>query len=288
MSMKSFIKQLHIWLSIPLGVIISIICFTGAILVFEREIAQYVQSEYYWVDSAQGEPLPMEELRAKVEATLDKGKSIVDVEVDADPERTYMFKIVKSGKGGKKGKPETIYVNQYTGEVLGTPKRLAFFQETFRLHRWLMDAPAEKGAMSFGKLVVGISTIAMVILLISGIVLWWPKGIKMLKNRTKVSLTRGWRRFNYDLHVSAGMYATILLLIMALTGLVWSFEWYSDGFYALFGEDARQWLRALHTGSIGGITTKILWAIAAIIGGTLPLTGYYLWIKRKFCRKQAH
>lgn len=285
--MKSFIRQLHIWLSIPLGVIISIICFTGAILVFEREIAQYVQSEYYWVDSAQGEPLSMEELRARVEATLDKGKSIVDVEVDADPEHTYMFQVVKSGKGGKKGKPETIYVNQYTGEVLGTPKRLAFFQETFRLHRWLMDAPAEKGAMSLGKIVVGISTLAMVVLLISGIVLWWPKGIKMLKNRTKVSLTKGWRRFNYDLHVSAGMYATILLLIMALTGLVWSFEWYKDGFYALFGEDARQWLRALHTGSIGGITTKILWAIAAIIGGTLPLTGYYLWIKRKFCKKNS-
>ena len=285
--MKSFLKQLHIWLSIPLGVVISIVCFTGAILVFEREITAEVQSEYYYVDSVQGEPLPMEVLRANVEATLDGGKSIKDVEVEDDPERTYMFKIAKSNKENKRDKPETLFVNQYTGEVLGTPERLPFFRETFRLHRWLMDAPAEKGSMSIGKMVVGISTIAMVILLISGIVLWWPKGIKMLKNRTKVALTKGWRRFNYDLHVSAGMYATILLLIMALTGLVWSFEWYKDGFYALFGEGAREWLRALHTGSIGGITTKILWCIAAIIGGTLPLTGYYLWIKRKFCRKQA-
>lgn len=285
--MKSFIKQLHIWLSIPLGVVISITCFTGAILVFEDEITTEVQSEYYYVDSVQGEPLPMEVLRANVEATLGEDRSIKDVKIEDDPERTYMFKIVKDDNKGKKAKPETLFVNQYTGEVLGTPERLPFFQVTFRLHRWLMDAPDEKGEMSIGKMVVGISTIAMVILLISGIVLWWPKGIKMLKNRTRVALTKGWRRFNYDLHVSAGMYATILLLIMALTGLVWSFEWYKDGFYALFGEDAREWLRGLHTGSIGGMTTKILWCIAAIIGGTLPLTGYYLWIKRKFCRKQA-
>ncbi len=285
--MKSFIKQLHIWLSIPLGVVISIICFTGAILVFEKEITAEVQSEYYYVDSVQDKPLPMEELCANVEATLDEELSIIDVEVEDDPERTYMFKIAKDDNKGKKAKPETLFVNQYTGEVLGTPERLPFFQVTFRLHRWLMDAPAEKGEMSIGKMVVGISTLAMVILLISGIVLWWPKGIKMLKNRVKVALTKGWRRFNYDLHVSAGMYATILLLIMTLTGLVWSFDWYRDGFYALFGEDAREWLRGLHTGSIGGMTTKILWCIAAIIGGTLPLTGYYLWIKRKFCRKQA-
>ncbi len=283
--MKSFIKQLHIWLSIPLGVIISIICFTGAILVFEPEITQAVHSEYYYVDSVQGEPLPMEVLRDNVKATLNEGESIKDVVVDGDPERTYMFKIVKSGK---KSKPQTLYVDQYSGEVIGTPERLPIFRESFRLHRWLMDVPLTKGEMTFGKLVVGISTLAMVILLISGIVLWWPKGIKMLKNRTKVAVTKGWRRFYYDLHVSAGMYATVLLLIMALTGLVWSFEWYKDGFYALFGDGAREWLRALHTGSIGGVTTKILWCIGAIIGGTLPLTGYYLWIKRKFCKRKSN
>lgn len=284
MDMKSFIRQLHIWLSIPLGVIISIICFTGAILIFEPEITEKVHSEYYYVDSVEGEPLPMEELRNRVEATLDDDEVIKDVEVDEDPERTYVFKVATRGK---KAKPQSVFVDQYTGEVIGTPERLPLFRESFRLHRWLMDAPAVKGEMTLGKLVVGISTLAMVVLLVSGIVLWWPKGIKMLKNRTKVVFNKGWRRFYYDLHVSAGMYATILLLIMALTGLVWSFAWYRDGFYALFGEGAREWLRALHTGSIGGVFTKVLWFIGAIIGGTLPLTGYYLWIKRKFCKKRG-
>lgn len=276
---RKIFKQLHIWLSIPLGVLMSITCFTGAMLIFERELTPHLQSEYYYVESIKGEPLAMEELRAKVEATLGVKQKIYDVEVLDNEERTYIFYLDKRGK-------QKLFVDQYSGEVLGKPERHHFFATMFRMHRWLMDVPQAKGAMTAGKMIVGISTLAMALVLLSGIVIWWPKTVKMWKNRSKVSLRKGWRRFFYDLHVSGGIYAVVLLLIMALTGLVWSFEWYRDGFYALFGEDARTWLRALHTGDIGGMTTKVLWFIAALIGATLPLTGYYLWLKRKFKRRE--
>ena len=36
----------------------------------------------------------------------------------------------------------------------------------------------------------------------------------------------------------------------------------------------------VHTGSWGGIITRILNFLAALIGATLPLTGYWLWIRR--------
>jgi uncharacterized iron-regulated membrane protein len=275
---RKIFRQLHIWLSIPLGVLMSITCFTGAMLIFEKELTPHLQSDYYYVENVEGEPLPMEELRAKVEASLDEGEKIYDVKVMDDAERSYIFHLDKRGKS-------KLCVNQYTGEVLGKPERHEFFATMFRMHRWLMDAPQAKGEMSAGKLIVGISTLAMAIVLISGIVLWWPKTLKMWRNRSQIALRKGWRRFWYDLHVSGGIYAVVLILIMALTGLVWSFEWYRDGFYALFGEDARTWLRALHTGDIGGMTTRIMWFIAAIIGATLPLTGYYLWIKRTFAKR---
>ncbi len=274
--MMNIVKQLHIWLSIPLGLVISITCFTGAALVFEKEISHAVQRDYYYVQP-KGEPIAIEELQAKVETELDEGKSIQSVEIDSDPERSYGFKI---------GRRQTIYVNQYTGEILGTPERLEFFQTMFRMHRWLMDSPGGKGKMSLGKMVVGISTICFVVLLVTGCFLWWPKTLKMWRNRSVIAIRKGWHRFWYDLHAVGGIYATILLLIMALTGLVWSFGWYRDGFYALFGDGAREWLRALHTGDIGGMFTRVLWFVAALIGGTLPLTGYYLWIRRKFFRRQ--
>ena len=37
----------------------------------------------------------------------------------------------------------------------------------------------------------------------------------------------------------------------------------------------------VHTGSWGGIITRILNFLAAFIGATLPLTGYWLWVRRK-------
>ena len=147
--MRSLVKQLHIWLSIPLGVVVSITCFTGALLVFEKEISRAVQREYHYVEEVGAEAIPLVELQAKVEATLAEGKSVQSVEIDDDPERTYVFSL---------GKKERLYVNQYTGEILGSSERLGFFRTTFRLHRWLMDAPMSKGEMSFGKMVVGIST----------------------------------------------------------------------------------------------------------------------------------
>ena len=88
-----------------------------------------------------------------------------------------------------------------------------------------MDPPAYKGAKSAGK-VMGITTFVMVVILVSGIVIWIPRTRKALRNRLVVSCTKGWWRFWYDSHVSLGIYVTLFLLVMALTGLTWSFQWY--------------------------------------------------------------
>ena len=42
----------------------------------------------------------------------------------------------------------------------------------------------------------------------------------------------------------------------------------------------RGWIYSMHVGSWGGIVTRIMAFIAALLGGTLPLTGYYLWMRR--------
>ena len=36
--MKKFFRKLHLWVSVPFGIVITITCFTGALLVFEKEI----------------------------------------------------------------------------------------------------------------------------------------------------------------------------------------------------------------------------------------------------------
>ena len=48
----------------------------------------------------------------------------------------------------------------------------------------------------------------------------------------------------------------------------------------------RSWVYMLHVGSWGGMVTRILWFLVSLFGATLPITGYYLWIKRIY--KQKH
>lgn len=339
-----------------------------------------MQREYYYVESVKSEPLPLDELLNRVEPTLKDGQRITGVTISDDPERTYKVNLSQP-------KRAAIYVDQYSGEVLGEAGRLEFFRTIFLLHRWLMDSRPEDGSAIFwGKMIVGVSTLMFVIILLSGIVIWVPKSIKAWKNRSKIAVTKGWHRFWYDLHVAGGIYATLLLLAMALTGLTWSFEWYRNDFYKLFGVEIQEksksaeapkqerdvqrergvrglaytvdispyiawerayrnvrevvepgasitisqgsasvslagwgnqrasdkynfdnatgeitsvelysdsqrsrkirgWIFSVHVGNWGGILTRILWFLAAMIGATLPLTGYYLWIKRKFFRK---
>lgn len=73
------------------------------------------------------------------------------------------------------------------------------------------------------------------LVLLSGVVIWWPKTRRMLRNSLKITVSKGRHLLWRGLHVAGGMYVLLLLLVMALTGLTWSFQWYSKGFYALFG-----------------------------------------------------
>ena len=42
----------------------------------------------------------------------------------------------------------------------------------------------------------------------------------------------------------------------------------------------RGWIYSVHVGSFGGLPTRLLWFVAAMLGALLPLTGYYLWYRR--------
>ena len=372
--MKKALHKIHLWLSIPLGLIITVICFTGATLVFEQDITRALNKNLYQVEVPQGkERLAPSEVINIVQDRHGEMK-ISSVSIPKAADATYQ---ISFSNGGKK----VLFVNPYTGESIGWSKSYPFFQTMRKLHRWFLDAPKSKGSMSTGKLIVGVSTIAMTIILISGLVIWIPRTRKALKNRLTVACGKGTRRLMYDSHVALGFYATIFLLIMALTGPTWSFGWYREAAYSLLGAEpqpqsqqaghghrhnekkengrterqqensiaydaalkeiqslyseynyiklgkneatvslnkngyrqkadnikfnpktgeiteirkfednsVRQNLRgliySLHVGTWGGPITKILYFLAALTGATLPLSGYYLWLRKR--RKQS-
>lgn len=396
--MKKIFRKIHLWLSVPFGLIITLVCFSGAMLVFENEANEWFRRDLYYVETVKGSPLPMDKLLEKVATTLPDSVAVTGVSISSDPGRAYQVSLSKPRRA-------SLYVDQYTGEVKGKSERSGFFMFMFRMHRWLLDSmnPGNEGIF-WGKMIVGVSTLLLVFVLISGIVIWWPRTRKALKNSLKITATKGWRRFWYDLHVAGGMYALIFLLAMALTGLTWSFPWYRTAFYKVFGVEVQQraaqgheqksdaqkrntklaahrekkregnevrkgersgrpennhsdmysvtspfvywqeiydklrhqnpeykqisissgtasvsfnrfgnqrafdrysfntdngeftetslyqhqdksgkirgWIYSVHVGNWGGMFTRILTFIAALLGAALPLTGYYLWIKR--------
>ena len=226
--MKKALRKIHLWLSVPTGIIITLVCFSGAMLVFEKEITEAIKPELYFVKEAKGEPIPMQELMEKVEETLPDSVSISGVTVFADSTRTYQVSLSKPRRA-------SIYVNPYTGEVHGRSGRLPFFNTMFHLHRWLLGSSS-----GVGKLITGICTLVLVFILVTGILMWLTNRNKPLKASLAIHVTKGWGRFWHDLHVAGGIYATIFLLAMALTGLTWSFSWYRTGFYACFGVESSE------------------------------------------------
>ena len=223
--MKKIFKKIHLWLSIPLGVLITIICLTGAILVFRTEIEEAVNKDLIFTQDEQGEKLSITELVPIVSTQLEDDQ-LTGVTIPADPQRNYTVSVVSNMRAA-------VYVNPYTGEVLGKMEG-GFFSKVMQLHRWLLIK------REVGKPIIGYTTLIMVIILISGLIVIFPKSRKQLKRIFSISFTKGWKRFWYDLHVSGGMYVLIGLLVLALTGLTWSFQWYRKPFYKLFGAEIVQ------------------------------------------------
>lgn len=250
------LRKIHLWLAMPFGIVISIICLTGALLVIEKPVTRMLYPDFYNevpVTHAQNSPYTTQGSPLTVGTSHDVPEN----------RQKELHKVEKPKK-----------------------KRLPFFRKVMQLHRWLLNPPAKKGEKSVGKIIVGVSTVAFVFTLISGMFIWWLRNGKVLLNRLQVKFSKGWRRFLLDAHVSLGFWTFLLLLLMALTGLTWSFSSYREMFYTLLGSDGtdaetRRLVMSLHTGTWGGVVTQTLYFLAALIGGTLPVTGYYLWWKRR-------
>ncbi len=156
--------------------------------------------------------------------------------------------------------------------------KLPFFAAVHSLHRSLCIG-------SLGKIIIGYSTLAFVIILLSGLIMW----IKRARHNFRKSLNVVFPTPLRGMHVTLGVYVMIILLLCALTGMTWSFGWFRDAVYYLFEEHTSEPLfhiiSGLHTGRIGGMGLRILWFIAVIIGASLPITGYWIYINRRRHRK---
>ena len=231
MTVRKLFRKLHLWLSLPFGLIIMTTCFTGALLVFEKEITELVRHDSYTIPVRKTQSLSLQSLLERVARETPDSVQITSVTIPSDFRRAYTVGLSKPRRAG-------VLVDPYTGKIVGQSGRLPFFTTVRELHRWLLDSmkPDSEGIF-WGRVIVGTSTLLFVCILLTGLFLWWPKKLKGVGKRLKISLGHGRQRLFTDLHTVGGVYVFVLLLAMAMTGLTWSFEWYRTGFYKVFGAE---------------------------------------------------
>ncbi len=123
-TMKKTFRKLHLWFSVPFGVIITLICFSGAMLVFEQELTEWTRPQLYRVQQTGTAPLPAHEIVEKAAATLPANVTVTGITFSADPSRTWQVNLSQPRRAA-------LFVDPYTGEIKGRNERPAFF--TFML-----------------------------------------------------------------------------------------------------------------------------------------------------------
>ena len=211
-------RVLHLWLGLASGLVVFVVSLTGAIFVFQDEIRDATQS-WRQVEVAATPLLPPSKLQAVVERN--------------HPDLTTNFFMLMGPKRSavvystdKAGDTFATMLNPYTGqELYCLSLKHDFFSIVQNIHMTLL-LPHE-----VGEWVVGLSVLIFVVLLVTGIVLWWPKRRTDRHRSLTIKWRARWRRLNYDLHNVLGFYAASVALVLALTGLVMSFEWVNNAMY---------------------------------------------------------
>lgn len=214
MKFKQAVGKLHLWLGFASGLVVFIVSLTGAIFVFQDDIRDLTEP-WRRVEAQNTAMLLPSRLQAAALAAHPGIKAADTWTTYFGPERSATVFFTD-----KAGAPIMVSLNPYTGQVLHeTDLRTHFFSIIQEIHMHLLLPEA------IARWVVGLSISIFVVMLLTGLVLWWPRRKQERKQRLTIKWGARWRRVNYDLHNVLGFYAASIGLILALTGLFMIFPW---------------------------------------------------------------
>lgn len=241
LSFRKVCHWIHLWLGLLSGIIVFTVSITGCIYVFQQELRDVFYREQYV--TAQDKPF-LSPARLKEEA----GQYVFKLPSDS-------ANVIYSVTYGTKNKAATVsynhsekgytllMLNPYSGEFIHEKTYKGdFFSFILAGHRnlWLPYA--------IGHQIVGWAVVIFVIVTLTGLVLWLPRKWKKKAIKAGMTIKRKSKSLMlfYQLHQTLGFYTLLFALILALTGLTWSFKWYAGTYYKVIsgGEDLKQWAPA--------------------------------------------
>lgn len=226
---KKILFQFHWFLGISAGLILSIMGVTGAIYSYESQILKWINQDSYVVKAENREKLTPEQLFTHFNQNHPEIK-INSISISADPTKSSIVNIAKEGE--RRG--YNMMVNPYSAEILPALKGRDFFNSVQSLHRWL--TVGKIGDREIGKQITGAATLMLIFFVLSGLYLRWPRK-HSIRQWFVFKRELSGKNFLWDLHAVAGTWVAIFYLLLAMTGLYWSYDWWRNGMFKVLGVD---------------------------------------------------
>jgi len=173
---------------------------------FKPEIERLVYKDWITLSSTR-EALPASRLITAAEKQT--GGQVTQVEVPTSAAESWRMR-VQLGEDAR-----TAFVDPESGTVLGSTKAGGIMKTVRDLHSLVITGKVDNA-------LIEIAAGWAIVLVVTGLVLWWPRGAnKALALRRPPRQRRFWR----DLHASTGVLAGGIVLFLAVTGMPWSVFW---------------------------------------------------------------
>ena len=264
-----------------LGVYIVVLSISGSAVVFRRELNRWLVPRT--VPSTEGVRLSGEDLLAVLRAFY-PDQEIVAVREPARPERPVVVSLLD-----RDGRVDRLF-DPYAAKDMGQS-----FPPILRAEEWLVDLHDNLLLGPDGRTVNGIGGILVLVLIGSGVVIWWP-GRGRVWRSIVVGKPEASRRFARQLHNALGIWSLALLLVWAITAVYFAFPEPVERSIDFFdadpsdlerpGERAVLTLIQLHFGRFSGLPVRVTWTILGLVPAALFVSGFVMWWLRVLRRRR--
>ena len=237
--MKNFVRYLHLWTGLVFGTILAVLGLTGSALSWMHELDAMLNPGFLQVAPPPG-------VRAGAPMRVDQvlTQAVVDA-LTRDPRYGRPGALELPALGGDvftaryraaPGTGNALWSQSVARQVMVDPATLRvtgerFWGESglsrpllmptlFHLHRYLV-------AGETGKVIVALTGVSLLLMVLTGMVLWWPRmAYSALWRALTIRHGGSWPRFSFQLHRAGGFFAAPVLLVLALSGVYFNMpEW---------------------------------------------------------------
>lgn len=275
LKLRRALFQVHLWLALTLGVYVVIISVSGSAVVFRREASLWLVPRT--VPSAEGPRLVGDELGEAL-ARIYAGYEVIRVTESFRPNGPVSVLL------GADGVEHGRLFDPYAVEDMGDS-----YPAMLQVVEWLVDLHDNLLADTMGRKINGVAGALVLVLSLTGTVLWWPGKGRWARSLMLTPSTLR-RRFVWHLHSVVGIWTLALLLVWALTAVYFAFP---EPFESLLdrydpnpddfvrpGEGVLLGMIQLHFGRFGGLGVRTAWTILGLLPAVLFITGFMVWWKR--------